>query len=434
MSGFTRRNLCDAVTTGEPPPSADFLIATAPWFVQPQTRAIFDCLNREGFEVRAVGGAVRNTLAGRPVTEVDFATTASPDDMIRLAAKAGIKSLPTGIAHGTVTLIAGGIPFEVTALRRDTATDGRHATVVFGGGWEDDAGRRDFTINALYASADGSLYDPLGGLADLRAGHVRFAGDALARIHEDYLRILRFFRFSADFAEGAFDRTGVEAAIKARAGLLQLSRERVRTELLRLLIARRASGAVAIMDESGLLLMLLGGVARRMRFERLCLIEAALGYQPDPILRLAALGAFIEEDAERLSQKLRLSSAEASALLGLAAASPVVRGDLPRAALEALIYKIGARPFLGRLLIAWASEGAAPSSEAWHFAAQLASTWQRPEFPIGGADLIAAGFSPGPALGAMLRRLENEWIAGGFILQREALFEMAARKRGAAES
>ena len=267
------------------------------WFLWPGTQAVFACLNREGFEARVVGGAVRNALLGRPVTEVDFATTAKPEDVTRLAAQAGIKTVPTGIAHGTVTLIAAGVPFEVTSLRRDVETDGRHATVAFGTDWAEDARRRDFTMNALYADAQGEVHDPLGALSDLRGGRVRFVGDPAQRIREDYLRTLRFFRFSAGYAAGAFDPDGITAAIRERLGLLRLSRERVRTELLRILVAPRADEAIEVMEDTGLLLLLLGGIARRGRFERLCRIEAALKLAPNPVLRLAALGTFVEEDA-----------------------------------------------------------------------------------------------------------------------------------------
>ena len=226
-------------------------VAAADWFLWPGTQAVFACLNREGFEARVVGGAVRNALLGLPVTEVDFATTAKPEDVTRLAAQAGIKTVPTGIAHGTVTLIAGGVPFEVTSLRRDVETDGRHATVAFGTDWADDARRRDFTMNALYADAQGKVHDPLGGLSDLRGGRVRFVGDPAQRIREDYLRTLRFFRFSAGYAAGAFDPDGITAAIRERMGLLRLSRERVRTELLRILVAPRAGEAIEIMEDTG---------------------------------------------------------------------------------------------------------------------------------------------------------------------------------------
>jgi poly(A) polymerase len=405
----------------QPPAS----VATADWFLWPGTQAIFACLNREGFEARAVGGAVRNSLLGRPVTEVDFATTAKPEDVVRLAATAGLKTVPTGLSHGTQTLIACGVPFEVTTLRRDVDTDGRRATVAFGTDWTEDARRRDFTMNALYADAQGEVRDPLGGVADLRAGRVRFVGDPAKRIREDYLRTLRFFRFSAEYTPGAFDADGVTAAIRERMGLLRLSRERVRSELLRILVTRRAGDAITIMDESGLLLLLLGGVARRARFERFCRIEAALERAPDAVRRLAALGLFAQEDAGRLTAKLRLSTQEAKELEGLSATSPAIPPALGKAALQVLLYKLGARHYSGRLLLAWADSGAPEHDPDWRAAADLADTWQPHRFPLGGADLMALGIEPGPAMGALLKELEKRWAADGFSADREALLNMA---------
>ena len=408
-------------------------VASAGWFARPETRAVFACLNRDGFEVRAVGGAIRNTLLGREVSEVDFAATAKPEDVIRLAREAGIRTVPTGIAHGTVTLIINGVPFEVTSLRRDVATDGRRATVAFEGSWMEDARRRDFTINALYASAEGNVHDPLGeGVSDLKAGRVRFVGDPATRIREDFLRILRFFRFSADYAKGEFDRGGISAAIRERGGLSRLSRERVRMELLRILIARRAPEAIEIMDESGLLPILLGGVARRMRFNRLCRIEDAIDHAADPILRLAALGTFVEEDAGRLMGKLRLSSREARELQGLAAISPAISPGAGEAALYVLLYKLGPRLYMGRLLLAWADAGASPADAAWLRAADLAKSWRRPAFPLCGADMIALGLAPGPSLGSLLKELEEEWMAHGFMADRDTLLALAREKTASA--
>lgn len=398
------------------------IVAHAEWFLKPETQAVFACLNREGFEARAVGGAVRNTLLNEPVREVDFATTARPKDTLRLAAQAGIKTVPTGISHGTVTLIVHGVPFEVTTLRRDIETHGRHATVAFGEDWVEDARRRDFTMNALYAGSKGDVYDPLEGAADLLARRVRFVGDARTRIQEDYLRILRFFRFSAQYARGAFDREGVAASIRERFGLRRLSRERIRSELLHILVARRAADAIEVMDESGLLILIFGGVMRRERFNRLCQIEAALGLWPDPIFRLAALGVFIQEDAARLSAKLRLSSQETNTLLSLASAPSVIQ---PRTReLKAALYQFGPRIYLGCVLLAWASAGASVNDAAWTSAVDLLRSWPRPKFPIGGADLIARGWTSGAALGDRLRRLEEEWIASGFLLSREDLLQL----------
>jgi len=414
-----------------PHPKDWLSVATAGWFVRPQTQAVFACLNREGFEVRAVGGAVRNSLLGQPVAEVDFATDARPEDVVRLAEEAGIKAVPTGIAHGTVTLLIDNTPFEVTTLRRDVATDGRHAAVAFDGDWAMDAQRRDFTMNALYADWQGKVHDPLGGVSDLKAGRVRFVGDPAARIREDYLRTLRFFRFSAEYEQAGFDREAIAAAIRERAGLLRLSRERVRMELLRILAARRAGEAIGIMDEAGLLHLLLGGVMRRVRFQRLCQIEAALGRPPDPILRLAALAVFVEEDAGRLTAKLRLSAQEAKSLESLAALSPAISASSGKAAQGAALYRLGARPYLGRLLLAWASCGGRPDDAAWRSAAGFAASWQRPHFPLKGADLIALGLKPGPALGALLKDLEEEWIAGGFNADRDTLLGRARQKTAA---
>ena len=398
------------------------IVAHAEWFLKPETQAVFACLNREGFEARVVGGAVRNTLLNEPVREVDFATTAQPEDTLRLAALAGIKTVPTGISHGTVTLIVHGVPFEVTTLRQDVETHGRHATVAFSEDWAEDASRRDFTMNALYADSKGDVYDPLEGAADVLARRVRFVGDADARIQEDYLRILRFFRFSAQYAQGAFDREGVAASIRERFGLRRLSRERIRSELFHILVARRAVDAIEVMDESGLLILIFGGVMRRERFNRLCQIEAALGIRRDPIFRLAALGVFIQEDAARLSAKLRLSSQETNDLLSLASAPPVSQ---PRTReLKAALYRLGPRIYLGCVLLAWASAGASVNDAAWTSAVDLLRSWRRPKFPIGGADLIARGWTSGAALGDRLRRLEEEWIASGFLLSREDLLQL----------
>jgi tRNA nucleotidyltransferase/poly(A) polymerase len=408
-------------------PLENISVAKAEWFRKPETQAVFACLNREGFEVRVAGGAVRNALLDEPVHEVDFATTARPADTLRLAAQAGIKTAPTGIDHGTVTLIVNGAPFEVTTLRRDVETHGRYATVEFSDNWTEDAARRDFTMNALYAGSRGEVYDPLGGLADLKARLVRFVGDPDTRIREDYLRILRFFRFSAQFAQREFDREAIAAIIRERDGLRRLSRERIRAELLRILATRRAVDAIEIMDESGLLLIILGGVVQRGRFERLCRIEEALGDRPDPILRLAALALFIEEDAARLAAKLRLSVQETNELLGLAAAAPRIMAAPGRAALEACLYRLGPRLYRGRVLLAWASGDDSASDGTWMSAAGLAQSWLRPTFPVSGGDLIAKGWAPGSALGKCLKDLEEIWIRSGFNLSRDALLGLTGR-------
>ena len=274
----------------------------------PLARAL-QALNGEGEETRLVGGAVRDLILGLKAEDVDLATTARPDEVIRRAGAAGFKVAATGISHGTVTLIMDGRTIETTTLREDVETDGRHAKVAFGRDFSADALRRDFTINALSLSPDGLVHDPVGGLDDLAAGRVRFIGDADARIREDYLRILRFFRFSARFGEGALDAKGLSAAIRNRLAIAGLSRERVRVETLKLVVAPHAGAVLRTMGESGILEQTVG-FAWTARFNSAIAIESARGAAPDALLRLAALAAMIAEDAERLRERLRLSNAE----------------------------------------------------------------------------------------------------------------------------
>ena len=253
-------------------------------------RVCLPTLDRDGEEARVVGGAVRNALLGEPIGDIDVATTAIPAEVTRRATAAGFKPVPTGIEHGTVTVVVAGRPFEVTTLREDIETFGRHANVSFGRDWKADAERRDFTMNALSLSADGRVHDYVGGLTDLAARRVRFIGDASKRIAEDYLRILRFFRFHATYGHGHPDAEGLHACIVARAGLEQLSRERVRMELMKLLIAPHAVPALATMTETGILLGVLGGVPYLASFANLAKLEHAIGTPADPVRRLGAFG------------------------------------------------------------------------------------------------------------------------------------------------
>jgi len=371
-------------------------------------------LDRDGQEARVIGGAVRNALMGLPPGDFDVATTAPPDEVTRRAEAVGFKAIPTGIDHGTVTIVIEGKPFEVTTLREDVETFGRHAKVRFGRDWKRDAERRDFTMNALSVSADGAVHDYVGGLADLEARRVRFIGDAATRIAEDYLRILRFFRFHAIYGEGAPDPAGLHAAIVARGGLEQLSRERVRMELMKLLVAPRAGPALTVMAETGLLVQVLGGVPLLADFARMIEIEAALGLAPDPVRRLGALNVTIVEDAERLRARLRLFNAEHDRL---ASATEGWRGITPaigETAARVLVYRIGAERFTERVLLAFARSGVPASDAAWQALASLPGRWSAPTFPLRAADFIARGVEKGPALGAALTRAEEAWIAAGF--------------------
>lgn len=400
-------------------------LAGAEWLKRRETSAVFGALQGDRIETRAVGGAVRNALLGLPVTEIDLATTAEPERVVALAEEAGLKAVPTGIDHGTVTVIADGLPFEVTTLRRDVETFGRHAKIAYTTSWEEDAKRRDFTLNALYADRDGKVFDPLGGYDDLAAGRVRFIGDAEARIKEDFLRILRFFRFHAYYGKGDMDATGLKAAVKLRAGIEQLSAERIAGELRRILIAPQAACAVGALYDYGLLTGVLGGVPRLGRFERLVAIEAANGLAPDASLRLAALAVFVEEDVARLAERLRLSNAE-QAMLALAAEKGVVSGLPEETAAKSALYRLGPS-YRSALLLAWVDSGASPDDAEWRKALALPERWQAPSFPIGGNDVMALGELKGPEIGELLKVLEQDWIASGFALGRDQLL---ARARG----
>ena len=396
----------------------------APWLERPETARVFAALEDSGVETRAVGGAVRNTLLGRPVTEIDLATTALPEQVMALARKAGLKVVPTGIEHGTVTVIADGTPFEVTTLRRDVETFGRHATVAFTENWEEDARRRDFTLNALYAGSDGTVFDPLGGYEDVLAGRVRFIGDAEARIKEDYLRILRFFRFNAYYGKGPFDAAGLQASVRLRGGMAQLSAERIAGEVRRILAAPEAKRAIEALFDYGLLVAVLGGVPRLERFKRLVAIEAAAGRSGDAVLRLAALAVFVAEDADRVAARLHLSNAE-RAVLALGAGDHAESGLPEEDAAKRLLYRLGAIDYSAVVMIAWADAGAAPGDRSWREALTLSERWQAPVFPLKGSDLAALGKVEGPALGALLRRLEAEWVADGFAADRDRLMVRA---------
>ena len=287
------------------------------WLKEKPLADLLAVLDRDGEEARVVGGAVRNALLGLPHGDIDIATTAPPAEVTRRAQAAGFKAVPTGVDHGTVTVVIEGRPFEVTTLREDVETFGRHATVKFGRDWKRDAQRRDFTMNGLSLSPDGEVHDDVGGVADLKARRVRFIGDAATRIAEDYLRILRFFRFHAYYGEGHPDAEGLHAVIAARAGLEQLSRERVRMELMKLLLAPHAVPVLAVMAEAGLLGPVLGGVPHLAGFSNMAKVEAAIGVTPDAARRFGALGVWVAEDAERLWQRLRLSNAEHERLAAL---------------------------------------------------------------------------------------------------------------------
>jgi poly(A) polymerase len=405
-------------------------LGDAAWLANGEAGQLLTLLDSDGEEARIVGGAVRNALLRLPVNEIDIATTALPNEVVRRVEAAGWKAVPTGIEHGTVTVLIAGKPFEVTTLRRDVETYGRKAKVVFGRDWVADAERRDFTINALSLSADGKLHDHVGGLADLVARRVRFIGDPEQRIAEDYLRILRFFRFYAWYGEAAPDPAGLHACIRARAGIETLSRERIRTELLKLLVAPHAAPTLALMTETGLLGDVLGGVALLASFENVVKAEVASGFEADAVRRLGALGVWVKEDGERLARRLRLSNADAerlSALEGWWRVSPAAGEKFA----HALLYRLGPQHFGDQVLIAWSRSSTGAADPAWRALAKLAQTWRVLGFPLKAADFIARGVAAGPALGAAMRAAEEAWIAADFPADRtaiEAIADHAARE------
>jgi poly(A) polymerase len=378
---------------------------------RPRLARLLAVMNRDGEETRLVGGAVRNALIGRPVSEFDLASTALPGEVARRAEAAGFKPVPTGIEHGTVTVVVEGEPFEVTTLREDVETDGRRARVRFGRDFEADARRRDFTVNALSVGADGTLFDYTGGFADLEARRIRFIGDPAARIREDYLRILRFFRFHATYAAGPPDPEGLAAAERARDGLALLSPERIRAETLKLLAAPRALDTVAVMAEHGLILPVLGGAAEFGRLAR----AAAAG--SDPVRRLGALAVLSELDADRLRARLRLSNDEHERLLayaGMVARLKSLEGPLDGRGVRQLVAAHGVLP-VDDALAAVTGEPrplAAPDAAAVLGAFRSGSE-PVPRLPLRGADLVAAGIPPGPRIGDLIARARLAWLAQG---------------------
>jgi poly(A) polymerase len=400
------------------------VLADATWLTSGPAARVLELLNRDGEEARVVGGAVRNALLKIPAGDIDIATTAVPDEVIRRARAAGIKSVPTGIEHGTVTLVVDGLPFEVTSLREDIETFGRKARVAFGRDWVRDAQRRDFTINGLSVDAGGVVHDHVGGLDDIAARRVRFIGDANQRLAEDHLRILRFFRIHAAYGAGEPDRAGYLACIGARAGLANLSAERVRMEMLKLMVAKGAAGAVAAMADGGLLLPVFGGIAYTGPFAAMIAAERLLGLEPGAIRRLGALAVAVTEDAKRLAARLRLTNAETKALDSMGHRWWRLAG-MDEATARRRLYRLGEDRYRDRLMLAWARAGAGADTAHWRELALLPERWSAPKFPLKAAAFVARGIAEGPALGQALALAEDAWLAADFPLDRPALEAIA---------
>lgn len=386
------------------------------WLEAASLQRVFDALEVHG-TARVAGGAVRDGLLGRPVDDVDIATTLTPEQVEDILGQAGIKTVPTGLDHGTVTAVAGDAEtdvYEVTTLRIDVETDGRRAKVAYTDDWSADAGRRDFTMNALYCDRDGELFDPLGGYGDLAQRYVRFAGEAARRIEEDYLRILRFFRFNAVFGGGTFDADGLRACEAGRSGLDGLSRERVHQELFKLLPAPGAVATVKVMAEHYILEHILPGSFDIDRFERTCSIEAGLHRSADALLRLAGLVLHDRSDVAPLRDSLKLTNLQTQRLEKLMADRPVLSPDLGEASLKRALYSLGEAAYDDIAIHDWSASGAAAHDAGWTAVVKLPETWSPPAFPLKGVDLLRLGVAPGPSVGAILSEVEDWWVAQGF--------------------
>jgi len=398
-------------------------LAPQPWMISAAARRVMAALEAERPEsARFVGGCVRNVLLGAPVADIDIATQLTPEVVGRAARAAGLAVHPTGIEHGTLTLVADGQPFEVTTLRRDVATDGRRATVTFTQDWAEDARRRDFRINALYAAPDGEVFDPTGGgLDDVRARRVVFVGDPETRLREDYLRILRFFRFNAWYSADAPDAAGLAACARLRDGLAGISAERIWAETRRLLGAVRPMRALRAMDGAGVLRRLFPEAEGLERLERLTALELVQGWPVDPMVRFAALFARDPEIMAGLARRLRMSGAERDRLVFAARDQTDLSQAMSPRAIRRALYLAGLQVVLDRVMLATADDDHAGGWEAW---LREARDWSRPAMPVSGDDLMAAGLTGGPEMGAALRRLEAAWIESDFQLGRGALLAL----------
>jgi poly(A) polymerase len=397
-----------------------------PWLIAPATITVMSSLEAAGGAgcARFVGGCVRDALLRRPVKDIDIATTLTPPRVLDALQAAGLRAIPTGIDHGTITALADGRAFEITTLRRDVETDGRHAVVEFTEDWTQDAARRDFRLNALYADRDGSIFDPTGGgLADIRSGAVVFVGDPAARIREDALRIPRFFRFLAWYGRGVPDPAGLSACRELALLIEGLSAERVSSELMKLLAAEDPRNAVRLMADAGVLERMVPNAVNRARFEALVKIETGILFSEDPLLRLAALLPDDPERAARTARALRLSNPQRSRLTAALTPEPgLVSWMSPRQTRQS-VYRLGVQAFSDRVTLAWATSPRPAAAIQWRALLSMGQTWTPPKLPLTGDEVAAAGVPPGPMIGAVLREVEAWWIDQDFISDKLSIME-----------
>jgi poly(A) polymerase len=387
-------------------------LAGEAWLKEPRLQNVLRVLNTEG-EARVAGGAVRNALLGVPVADVDLATTLLPDRVMEISKVAGFGFHPTGIAHGTVTVVCNGAAFEVTTLRKDIETDGRHAVVSFTQNWPEDAARRDFTINAMYCDASGKIYDFTEGYTDILKRKVRFVGVPSQRIREDNLRILRFFRFHAHYGKGKPDSDGFKACVRLKAGLKTLSAERVRQELLKLLVGAHAVKVLRLMAEAGILKIIL---PHTDEWRLLCRLPV------DAVLRLFVLA----KEPMNLKDRLRLSNVDSARLQTLSSA-PDISPSLTAPERRRMLYQLGIENWRDAVHLSWVRSRAKTDDMVWSELLAQPALWLPPALPVKGADILAAGFAPGPKVGRVLAALEDWWVASDFQPSKDDLLARLGR-------
>lgn len=393
------------------------------------TARLFDALSAGGAEVRFVGGCVRDAVLGRTVTDIDLATDAEPPRVMELLGERQIRTVPTGVDHGTITAIPAERPFEITTLRRDIETDGRRAEVMFTKDWATDAARRDFTVNALSADRDGAIYDYVDGLADLRAGRVRFIGDAEDRIAEDALRILRFFRFHATYASTDPDADALEACCQSSGQVENLSGERVWRELSRILSVPEPGAVFELMEQAGVLPVLLPVGRYTARLQALAALEGMVGLPPEAIRRLTALIQPDRQEASQIATRLRLSRAETARLDELIASRGGSSAGMSELSVRRSLYAVGQDVFRDLILLDWADQIvrepalAAGNARNWKSTWDATRGWTPPEFPLTGEDVLAAGGTEGPEVGEILEDIEDWWVDQAFRPNRDECLE-----------
>lgn len=396
------------------------------WMTAPATAAVLDALEAAGGPdcARFVGGCVRNALVGRPIDDIDIATRLTPEQVTAALQAAGIRALPTGIEHGTVTAVSNHLPHEITTLRRDVSTDGRRATVAFTDDWHEDAERRDFTLNALYARRDGGIFDPTGhGVADARAGRIVFVGEPEQRLREDHLRNLRFFRFYAWFGKGAPDPAAVAACAALKDSVHNLAAERISKELLKLLAAEDPRAAVRLMAETGVLDVVLKLPADLGRFEALCGIEGDQLFENDPVLRLAALLPNDQVAAARLAERLRLSNPVRDRIVAALSPTPVLKSWMSPREIRREVYRGGQGTFRDRAKLAWSAAPRTATTMQWRGLIALADGWSPPSLPLTGEEVMNAGVPKGPLVGRVIREVEDWWVDNDFLDDKLSIIE-----------